>query len=134
MGFERALYFTLNILLRVVKTLELDARSLMDSAGVGALAKFLEEACLASFSRSLNLCATQVVTVSNAQSVIKEVSSAFRSSAKHTDLLKRCIRRAPETTTNKRHLTTLCTTRFRAVVTLRTLLPYVVEALVEMRR
>lgn len=143
------------ILLRVVKKLDLDLNkcvgqsydgaSSMASARVGASAKFLEEAHFGFYSHCashcLNLSAAQVVTVpdvSNAQSIIKEVSSVFRSSAKRTDLLKRCIDRDPKATTNKRQLTTLCTTRFveqhSAVITLRRLLPYVVEALDEMRR
>lgn len=71
-----------------------DDASSMAIARVGPSEKYLEEAHLAFDSHCtihcLNRIAAQVVTipdVSNAQSVIKEVSARFRSSAKRTDLL-----------------------------------------------
>lgn len=141
-------------LLRIVTSLGLDlsicvgqgydGASAMASERVGASSAFLHYAPLAFYfhcaSHCLNLSAAQSVSVpsvSQAQAVVKEVSNCFRSSAKRTQLLKECISNAEDTRVSKTQLTTLCQTRFierhTAIVTLRCLMRFVVEALDQMK-
>ena len=88
----------------------------------------------------LNLSASRTISIpaiQQAQAVIKNISACFRSSAKRTDLLKSCINQDDNAKKSKNHLTSLCETRFverhTAVLTLKVLLKYVVQALDEMK-
>ena len=71
--------------------------------------------------------------IRNAQAIIKDISTDFRASAKRTHLLRRYIEADEDAHVSKTHLITLCETRFleryTAVVTLRELLKYVMEAM-----
>ena len=120
-----------------------DGASVMSSELVGVAAVFQEEAHLAHYfhcvMHCLNLTASQAIKVPgirHAEDVIEEVSKFFRSSAKRTDLLTSIIEKESTDSKSKKQLTTLCKTRFverhTAVVTLRELLPFVIEALERM--
>ena len=90
----------------------------------------------------LNLSASRAISIPAIQhaGVVWDVANCFRSSAKRTDLLKRCIQEDAGTrsTMGTNHqLVTLCDNRFverhTAVITLRSLLPFVMEALDSMK-
>ena len=88
----------------------------------------------------LNLSASEAIKVPafrNAQVIIKDIFTDFRASAKRTHLLRRCIEADEDENVSKTHLITLCETifleRHTAVVTLRELLKYVIEAIEEMK-
>jgi hypothetical protein len=120
-----------------------DGAKNFSSDRIGAAAIFMKQAPHAHYfhcaMHCLNLSASQAVSVPairHAQDIVQEVSACFRSSAKRTDLLKSCIAEAEDTRVSKTHLSTLCTTRFierhTAIVCLRSLLPFVMEALTRM--
>ena len=121
-----------------------DGASTMSSERVGVSAVFRNEAPLAHYfhcvMHCLNLTASKAIKVPgirHAEDIVEEVSRFFRSSAKRTDLLKSLIEQGKSEVKLKKHLTTLCKTRFverhTAVVTMRELLPYVIEALETMK-
>ena len=140
-------------LLHIVKCLQLDltkcigqgydGASSMAGQRAGAAARFEVEAPDAHYyhcaMHCLNLSSAKAITVQSirqAQDVIKDITSCFRSSAKRTDLLKSCIHDEEDTRISKTQLVTLCTTRFvkrhTSVVCLRSLLKYVMAALQRM--
>ncbi len=121
-----------------------DGASTMSSERVGVSAVFKERAELAYYFHCamhyLNLVASQAIKVPgirHAEDVVHEISKLFRPSTKRSDVLKTLIEQADDTRVSKRHLTTLCQTRFierhTAVVTLRQLLPFVLDALESMK-
>jgi len=88
----------------------------------------------------LNLSAMKTIKIPSlqqAQEVVSDTVSCFRSSAKRSGLLKSCIQRADDDQVSKCHLTNLCTTRFverhTSIVCFRSLLPYVADSLTEMK-
>jgi len=114
-----------------------DGASAMASERVGVAAQILQQAQLAHW---MNLSASQAVKVAairNAQTVVHEAASLFRTSAKKTAALKQCIENADDTRVTKRQLVSLCETRFlerhTAVVTFRQLFGFVAEALQEIK-
>ena len=120
-----------------------DCASSMAGQRAGAAARFEVEAPDAHYydcaMHCLNLSSAKAITVQfirQAQDVIKDITSCFRSSAKRTDLLKSCIHDEEDTRIFKTQLVTLCTTRFveghTSVVCLRSLLKYVMAALQRM--
>ena len=140
-------------LLHIVKCLQLDltkcicqgydGASSMAGQRAGAAARFEVEAPDAHYyhcaMHRLNLSSAEAITVQfirQAQDVIKNITSCFRSSAKRTDLLKSCIHDEEDTRIFKTQLVTLCTTRFvvrhTSMVCLRSLLKYVMAALQRM--
>ena len=107
----------------------------MSSQRVGVAAVFKSEAPLAHYfhcvMHCLNLTASKAISVPgirHSEDVIAEISCFFRSSTKRTDLLKSLIEKADTELSLKKHLTTLCKTRFiernTSVVTMRELLPF----------
>lgn len=121
-----------------------DGASTMSGKRVGAASTFKKHAPHAHYfhcaMHCLNLSASKVVSilpVQHAQEIVRDISTCFRSSAKRTDLLKACIDKSDNTQTAKKQLTSLCETRFierhTAVITFRSLLPYVMQALSKMK-
>ena len=87
----------------------------------------------------LNLSAMKAVSVPairNAHDTTKQVVTCFKSSSKRTSLLKSIIRKQHDTPISKKHLISLCITRFverhTAVQAFRSLLLYIVDALLQM--
>lgn len=140
-------------LLRIVKELGLalancvgqgyDGASALSSQRTGASQRFMEEATNAHYfhcsMHCLNLSAAKAATtpsVRHAQEIVKEAVSFFRSSAKRSGLLKKCIEKCEDTRISKSHLMTMCTTRFierhTSVVCFRSLLRFIVESLSQM--
>ena len=117
-----------------------DGASSMSSERVGAAANFKLLATNAHYfhcaTHRLNLSAAstvQVPAIKHALDIVQETSSFFHSSAKRTELLIDCIEKTDDTRISKKHLKTLCTTRFierhTAIVCMRSLLRFVDEAL-----
>ena len=84
----------------------------------------------------LAMKAVSVLAIRNAHDTIKQVVTCFKSSSKRTSLLKSIIRNEHDTRISKKHLISLCTTRFAerytAVQAFRSLLLYIVDALQQM--
>ena len=80
--------------------------------------------------------AVSVPAIRNAHDTIKQVVTCFKSSSKRTLLLKSVIRSEHDTRISRKHLISLCTTRFverhTAVQVFRILLLYIVDALQQM--
>ena len=74
--------------------------------------------------------------IRNAQDIIKQIVTCFKSSSKRTSLLKSIIRNEHDTRISKKHLISLCITRFverhTAVQAFRSLLLYIVDAIQQM--
>lgn len=142
------------IILQIVRKLGLDLHacvgqgydgaSCMASQRIGASALFLEAAPHAHYfhcaSHCLNLCAAQstsVASVRNALTVVKETTNFFNSSAKRNGILRDCIAKSDDNRVSKSQLTTLCQTRFierhTAVVTMRSLMRFIIESLETMK-
>ena len=90
-----------------------DGASSMAGQRAGAAARFEVEAPDAHYyhcaMHCLNLSAAKAITVQSikqAQDVIKDITSCFRSSAKRTDLLKSCIYDEEDTRISKTQLVT----------------------------
>lgn len=117
-----------------------DGASSMSSERVGAAANFKLSATHAHYfhcaMHRLNLSAAstvQVPGIKHALDIVQETSTFFHSSAKRNELLKDCIEKSDDTRISKKHLKTLCTTRFierhTAIVCMRSLLRFIDEAL-----
>ena len=120
-----------------------DGASVLASDRVGASSKFRSESNHAYYfhcaMHCLNLSAMKAVSVPairNAHYTIKQVVTCFKSSSERTSLLKSTIRNEHDTRISKKHLISLCTTRFverhTAVQAFRSLLLYIVDALQHM--
>ena len=120
-----------------------DGASVLASDRVGASSKFCSETNHACYfhcaMHCLNLSAMKAVSVPairNAQDTIEQVVTCFKSSSKKTPLLKSVILNEYDTRISKKHLISLCTTRFverhTAVQAFRSLLLYIVDALQQM--
>ncbi|KAJ8035282.1 52 kDa repressor of the inhibitor of the protein kinase [Holothuria leucospilota] len=121
-----------------------DGAGAMASERVGVSATIQNEAPLAFYfhcaMHCLNLSASAAIKVPpirNAENVVREISTTFRASAKKTNLLKCLIESDSGISTTKKHLVTLCETRFverhTAVVTFMELLKYTLDALSEIK-
>lgn len=121
-----------------------DGATSMASERVGVAAHFKKSAQHAHYfhcaMHRLNLSAASAVTnpnIRHALDVIQELSSFFQSSAKRTTLLQDCIESADDTRVSKTKLKKLCKTRFTekhtAIVCIRNLLRFIVEALIIMK-
>ena len=120
-----------------------DGASVLASDRIGASLKFRSESNHAYYFHCavhcLNLSAMKAVSVPairNAHDTIKQVVTCFKSSSKRTLLFKSIIRNEHDTRISKKHLISLCTTRFverhTAVQAFRSLLLYIVDALPQM--
>ena len=120
-----------------------DGASVLASDRVGASSKFRSESNHAYYfhwaMHCLNLSAMKAVLVPalrNAHDTIKQVVTWFKSSSKRTSLLKSIICNEHDTRMSKKHLISLCTTRFverlTAVQAFRSLLLDIVDALQQM--
>ena len=117
--------------------------SVLASDRVGASSKFRIESNHAYYfhcaMHCLNLSAMKAVSVPairNAQDAIKHIVTCFKFSSNGTSLLKSIILNEHDTRISKKHLISLCTTRFMerhtAVQAFRSLLLYIVDALQQM--
>ena len=120
-----------------------EGASVLASDRVSASSKFRSESNYAYYfhcaMHCLNLSAMKAVSlpaIRNAHDTIKQVVTYFKSSSKRTSLLKSIIRSEHDTRISKKHLISLCTTRFverhAAVQAFRSLLLYIVDALQQM--